>query len=101
MSDPEGLETRNGKSKKKTVTSNMMRLRSNYDDEWGKFASHAPVVFHIGHRPLPVVWAAEGGLSEPRLFYEDRTELEPESERRAADERRAHDHARGHRFHGR
>ena len=48
---------------------------------------------HTGHGRLPADWLW------PRWFYEDRTELEPESERRAADERRAQDRRTSvHRF---
>ena len=36
VSDPEGLEARKGKSKKKTTTSEKWRLRYNHDDEWKK-----------------------------------------------------------------
>ena len=93
VSDPEGLEARKGKSKKKTTTSEKWRLRYNYDDEWKKFASREPWVRHTGHGRLPTAW------HWPRWFYEDRTELEPESERRAADERRAQDRRTSvHRF---
>ena len=55
VSDPEGLEARKGKSKKKIMTSKMMRLRYNHDDEWAKFVSGAG---GLSYRP----WATAGGL---------------------------------------